>query len=103
MQLNTANAGLTYQTDSYSATFQGLYGSGLRTGYANGGALPSHTTFDLTVGYAFHGEDWLSKWRLSADVLNILDDAYPITINNGYNGNHYAPGREYFVRIAKQI
>ena len=103
VQLSTANAGLTYKADAFWSTLQALYGSGLRTGYNNGGALPGHATFDYTIGYGFRGEDGPSKWRVSADVLNILDNAYPITIANGFNGNHYAAGRQFFVRLAKSF
>lgn len=103
VQLNTANAGLTYRTDAWWATLTGLYGSGLRTRSDNGGALPAHTTFDFTAGYAFRSDDWLARWKVSCDVLNIGDNAYPITIANGYNGNHYAAGREFFVHLIKDL
>jgi outer membrane receptor protein involved in Fe transport len=96
VQVQTANAGLTYTKDRYWLTGQALYGSGLRTDPTNGTSLPSHITFDATFGYKlpFYG------LRASLDVLNILDRPYPITISNGFNGSHYAPGREFFVRLA---
>ena len=102
-QLNTANAGVTYKNDTFWTTLQGIYGSGLRTGPSNTLALPSHTTFDATAGYIFKGESWASKWKVSGDVTNILDNPYPITVNNGYNGSHYAAGREFFVRLTKEL
>ncbi len=58
---------------------------------------------DTTVGYQFHGDTWLSRFRLSADATNILNNRYPITIANGYNGSHYAAGRQFFIRIAKDL
>ena len=102
-QLNTANAGVTYKNEKLWATVQGLYGSGLRTGPNNTLSLPSHTTFDATVGYILNGDSWVSKWKVSGDVTNILDNPYPITVNNGYNGSHYAAGREFFVRLTKEL
>jgi outer membrane receptor protein involved in Fe transport len=103
VQVHTANAGLTYAKNYFWWTFQGLYGSGLRTGPFNSIQLPGHLTFDTTVGYEFHGQSWLSNFRLSGDILNILDNTYPITIANGFNGSHYAVGRQYFIRLAKSF
>lgn len=103
VQIHTANAGLTYKETHFWWTTQALYGSGLRTDPNNGSNLPEHLTFDTTVGYEFHGEEWYSKFKLSMDVLNIFDDAYPITIANGFNGSHYAAGREVFVRLSKEL
>ena len=103
VQLNTANAGLTYQVDSYWATLTGLYGSGLRTGAHNSVSLPGHTTFDATIGYQFHDEKFWSKWRVALDLTNLLDNPYPININNGFNGSHYAAGRQVFIRLAKEL
>lgn len=103
VQFHTATAGVTYATQWFWWTTQGLYGSGLRTGHDKSASLPAHITFDTTVGYEFHGKSWFSQFRLSGDVLNIFDNVYPITIANGYNGSHYAPGRQFFIRIAKSF
>ena len=53
--------------------------------------------------YDFSGDSWLSKSKLSIDLLNITDNVYPITIANGFNGSHYAAGRELFVRLSKEL
>jgi outer membrane receptor protein involved in Fe transport len=100
-QVHTANAGLTYTRNSFWWTVQGLYGSGLRTGACNSISLPGHFTMDTTAGYEFKGSSWYSNFRLSGDVLNIFNNTYPITIANGFNGSHYAAGRQFFVRVAK--
>ena len=103
VQVHTANAGLTCSKDRYYSTVQGLFGSGLRTGPNNALHLPSHLSFDLSGGYEFQGDSWLSRWKLSADILNIFDNAYPISIANGFNGSHYAAGREFFLRLSKEL
>jgi len=103
VQIHTANAGVTYKTDRWWWTGQGLFGSGLRTGSNNTMALPGHFTVDTSVGYDFSGASWWSKSKLSLDIINAFDNVYPITIANGFNGSHYAPGREFFVRLSKQI
>ena len=103
VQVHTANAGLTYSKNSFWWSGQGVFGSGLRTGHEKEISLPSHFTYDTTVGYEFKGDTWLSRFRLSADVLNILDNRYAITIANGFNGSHYAAGRQYFLRLTKLL
>lgn len=103
VQVHTANAGVTYKQDHWWWSGQGLFGSGLRTGDGNSLSLPSHLTFDSSVGYEFgvQTNSWLSKMKLSLDLLNVTDNVYPITIANGFNGSHYAVGREVFVRVGR--
>jgi hypothetical protein len=80
-----------------------MYGSGLRTGDHNSVTLPSHVTFDTTVGYEFTGDRWYNRFKASLDVVNILDNVYPITIANGFSGTQYAQGRQIFFRISKEL
>jgi outer membrane receptor protein involved in Fe transport len=103
VQMHTANLGVTYSRDFYWWSLQGLYGSGLRTGPNNSISLPGHITMDTTLGYEFHGASWFSRFKLSGDMLNIFDRAYPITIANGFNGSHYAVGRQYMLRVSKSL
>lgn len=103
LQSNTANAGLTYSKEQYFTSFQGIYGSGLQTGPNNSISLPSHTTFDFTAGYKFKKDSSLSGLRSSFDIVNLTDVLYPITIANGFNGSHFAAGRQFFIHIAKDF
>jgi outer membrane receptor for ferrienterochelin and colicin len=103
VQINTVNGGLTYSQGSFWLGASGLYGSGLRTGADNTGVLPAHFIADSTVGYAFQSESWIGNWKLSGDVLNIFDNAYPITVANGFNGSHYSAGRTYMVHLTKNL
>jgi len=103
VQVHTANAGVTYKSNHWWWTGQSLFGSGLRTGSNNSMSLPSHLTFDTSVGYDFSRASWWSKTKLSIDVLNVFDDLYPINLANGYNGNHYSAGREVFARVSKEL
>jgi outer membrane receptor protein involved in Fe transport len=64
--------------------------------------LPSHLSFDLSAGYEFAGSFW-EQWKVSGDIFNIFNNVYPITIANGFNGSHYAAGREFFIRLTKML
>lgn len=103
VQINTANAGMTYTQDQTWATVEALYGSGLRSGPNNSVSLPSHMTFDATIGYKTKGDDALGGVKVAFDVVNIGNDSYPITVNNGFNGSHYAAGREYYIHLGKDF
>jgi len=103
VQIHTFNSGLTYAKNNFWGTLQVLYGSGLRTGDENATSLPAHITMDSTFGYEFHGASWLSQFKLSLDVLNIFDNAYPVTIANGFTGSRYAAGREIFIHLVKSL
>ena len=103
-QMHTLNAGATYKYKHMWATLQGLFGSGLRTGPSNTLELPHHFTMDATVGYEFHGDSWWnSGLKVSADVLNMFDNRYPISVANGFNGSHYAPGIQFYGHIVKEL
>ncbi len=97
VQEHTASSTLTYERTWFWSALSVLFGSGLRTGSDNALALPSHTTMDATAGYRF--SDAWGTGRIAFDVLNVTNTMYPITIANGYNGSHYAAGRQYFVRF----
>jgi outer membrane receptor protein involved in Fe transport len=103
VQEHTANTGLIFARDQYSVSAQGLFGSGLRTGPNNTNHLPSHFSFDLSAGYEFKGSEWYNNVKVSGDIFNIFNNTYPITIANGFNGSHYEAGREFFIRLTKQI
>lgn len=103
VQVHTATAGLNWKLHHFSAGTEALYGSGLRTGPHNSGSLPSHFSMDLTAGYQFQTESWWGRWKLSGDVLNVFNNVYPITVANGFNGSHYAAGREYFIHLSKEL
>jgi outer membrane cobalamin receptor len=102
-QINTANAGLTYTIGGFSLGATCLYGSGLRSGPTNNVALPPHFTADGTVSYAIKASSWLSDLKLALDVTNIFDNIYPINVDNGYNGTHYAAPTAFTLHIIKAL
>lgn len=103
-QMHTLNAGATYKFNHWWFTAQGLFGSGLRTGQNNIYELPHHFTMDATAGYEFQGHEWWnSGLKVSLDLLNIFNNRYPISVANGFNGSHYAPGFQIYGHIVKEL
>ena len=103
VQLHTANAGLTYTKNNYWIGGQGMFNSGLRTGPNNSLVLPFNLTFNATGGYEFRSDSWAANWKVSLDILNVFNNVYPISIANGYNGSHYAAGRQFFVHLTRSF
>jgi len=102
-QINTANAGLTWNAAGFSAGLTALYGSGLRTGFDNEVSLPPHCTMDGTVAYAVKGGSWLEDVKVALDVTNIFDDVYPIFVDNGFNGSHYVAPTAFTLHVVKTL
>ncbi|MBI3644984.1 MAG: TonB-dependent receptor [Acidobacteriales bacterium] len=75
------------------ADFGGNYGSGFVDG--DGPAhLPSHTTYDLSLGKTF-GENW----SLRLNGLNLGNHHYLLDNSNTFGGTHFANPREISVQV----
>lgn len=93
-QRNTLSTGFNLQLPRRVWTdFSTHYGSGF---VDRGGPehLPSHTTFDLSVGKSF-GENW--SVRLSG--LNLSNHRYLLDNSNTFGGTHYVNPREISVQL----
>jgi outer membrane receptor protein involved in Fe transport len=102
-QLHTVSSGATWATDQKWCTLQALYGSGFHTGPNNTSGLPGHFTLNSTIGYKFEHDSKFSGFKTSVDVMNIFDNHYVIALQNNFNSNHYAAGREWMVHLAKEF
>jgi outer membrane receptor protein involved in Fe transport len=93
-QRNTLSAGFNLKLPwrAYS-DFNLGYGSGFLNG--DGPAhLPSHTTYDLTLGKSF-GENWAVR----VTALNLGDNRYLLDNSNTFGGTHYVNPREVSVQV----
>jgi hypothetical protein len=102
VQAHTVNSGLQMKLLEWSGFIQALYSSGFNTGAHNNIPIRPHWTLSSGVAYQFgqSAMPW-SKVSVSLDVTNILNDRYPITIANVFNGTQYAAGRQWFVQAKK--
>ena len=93
-QRNTLSTGLNFQLPWHAySDFNVNYGSGFLN--ADGPAhLPSHTTYDLTLGKSF-GENWAVR----VTALNLGDNRYLLDNSNTFGGTHYVNPREASVQV----
>jgi outer membrane receptor protein involved in Fe transport len=93
-QRNTFSTGLNVQMPWHvGADFNVNYGSGFLDGEGPQ-HLPSHTTYDLSLGKSF-GENW--NVRLTA--LNFTNQRYLLDNSNTFGGTHYVNPRELAVQL----
>ena len=74
------------------------YGSGLRTGPDFNENLPAHCTLNVTLRHKFDLGPGLQP-EVAVDVLNALNEAYPLRIADGYFGSSYGAPRRVNLRL----
>jgi outer membrane receptor protein involved in Fe transport len=105
-QTNTASAGASYRWQETFASFDGIYGSGLRAGFANLQHSPDYTQCNAAVGRYFHpwpSADKPLTLRLSA--VNLFDRIYVLRAATGVGefAPQYGPRRGIFGEITQQF
>lgn len=98
-QRNTLNLGFNANLPWQSfASFNMYYGSGFTNGMPDaqypGQYLPSHTTFDLSLGRSF-----LEKYSISVTALNIGNRRVLLDNSLTFGGFHYNDPREIFAEF----
>jgi len=93
-QRNTFSSGLNLQMPwRINTDFNVSYGSGFLDGEGPQ-HLPSHTTYDLSLGKSF-GENW----NLRVTALNFTNQRYLLDNSNTFGGTHYVNPREFSVQV----
>jgi outer membrane receptor protein involved in Fe transport len=105
-QTNTASAGASYRWGEMFATLDGIYGSGLRAGFANEQHSPDYAQFNAAVGrnfYPWRSSDKPLTVRLSA--VNLFDRVYLLRAATGVGefAPQYGPRRGVFVELTQQF
>jgi outer membrane receptor protein involved in Fe transport len=81
----TASAGTSYQVTPDDMVYTDfLYGSGLRSGFANTEHEPAYYPVNVGYQHIFHpGGDRDDLVKLRADILNVFDESYQIRSGTG--------------------
>lgn len=101
-QLVTASGGVSYRWRGATWSADALYGSGLRSGFANTQHLPSYVQVNLGVRRAFDVPE-LGKVTARLAVINAFDKTYEIRDGSGIGvfAPQYGPRRAFYAGLSK--
>jgi outer membrane receptor protein involved in Fe transport len=104
-QTISASAGTSYRWHDLLASLDGIYGSGLRTGFANQQHTPGYTQWNAAVARNF--DPWHSRKPLSLrlSVVNLFDRSYLLRSGSGIGefAAQYGARRGLFVGLTQQF
>ena len=104
-QLITGSAGAAYSFDTITYSTDLIFGSGLRSGFANTQHLPFYTQVNLGMAHSFDlGVNYgLLESKLS--INNLFDRVYEIRDGSGIGvfAPQYAPRRAIFLELSKSF
>ena len=113
-QLLTGSGGGSYKFDGthiwwlddtrISSTM--IYGSGLRSGFANTDHVPAYTQVNLGLSHEFKDSGWDPKpFTVRFDIVNLLDSSYEIRSGTGIGvfAPQFGPRRGYFFGFTQKL
>jgi outer membrane receptor protein involved in Fe transport len=104
-QTVTASTGASYRWHSLLASIDGIYGSGLRAGFANEQHSPGYTQWNGALGRDFNPWNNQKPLTLRVSVINILDRSYVLREATGIGefAPQYGPRRGLFAELTQAI
>jgi outer membrane receptor protein involved in Fe transport len=104
-QLVSGSAGASYLWNGTRFSADLIYGSGLRSGFANTDSLPWYSQVNLGVSHEFKWTDGTKPTTLRFDVVNAFDTIYQIRDGTGIGvfAPQYGPRRGFFVGISQKL
>ncbi len=104
-QVLTASAGASYLWNGTRFSASMIYGSGLRSGFANTDHLPSYTQVNLGLSHDFKIVAPDKPTTLRFDVVNVFDKIYQIRDGSGIGvfAPQFGPRRGFFFGISQKI
>jgi outer membrane receptor protein involved in Fe transport len=104
-QLLTASAGASYLWNGTRVSASMIYGSGLRSGFANTGTVPSYTQVNLGVSHDFNIVAPNKPTTLRFDVVNLFDTIYEIRDGSGIGvfAPQFGPRRGFYAGMSQKF
>jgi outer membrane receptor protein involved in Fe transport len=104
-QVLTASAGASYLWNGTRLSASMIYGSGLRSGFANTDHLPSYTQVNLGISHEYLFPGWTKPTTLRFDVVNLFDSIYEIRDGSGIGvfAPQFGPRRGFFVGVSQKL
>ena len=97
-QRYTVSAGASYTYKDTTVYADLLYGSGLRSGFANTDELPGYYPLNLGVTHIFHLPEKYGLLKFRFDVTNLFDQSYQLRNGTGIGvfAPQFGPRRGFF-------
>jgi outer membrane receptor protein involved in Fe transport len=104
-QILTGSAGASYLWNGTRFSASMIYGSGLRSGFANTDHVPSYTQVNMGVSHEFMFPGWTKPTTLRFDVVNVFDKIYEIRDGSGIGvfAPQFGPRRGFYFGISQKI
>jgi hypothetical protein len=104
-QTVSASTGISYQWQAMLASIDGIYGSGLRTGFANLAHTPDYTQWNAAIARRFHPWESGKALTVRLSAVNLFDRSYLLRSGDGIGefAPQYGPRRELFIELTQQF
>lgn len=104
-QTRTASAGSSYRWRDMLFSVDGIFGSGLRTGFANEQHTPGYTQWNAAVARYFYPWENQQPLTVRLSAINLFDHSYVLRSGTGIGefAPQYGPRRELFAEISQQF
>ena len=100
----TGSGGISYLWNETRFSTDVIYGSGLRSGFANIDHLPFYTQVNAGISHEFKWAD-MKPTTVRFDVLNVFDEVHEIRDGSGIGvfAPQFGPRRAYFVGVSQKF
>jgi outer membrane receptor protein involved in Fe transport len=105
-QLFTASFGASYYWDKTRISLNGIFGSGLPTGFANTQTVQPYTQFNFGISHDFDTwQDPKKPLTVRLDIVNVLDTLYILRSGDGIGefAPQYGPRRGFFIGLSQAL
>jgi len=104
-QTLSGSAGLSYLWDRTRFSADMIYGSGLRSGFANLEHVPAYAQFNFGLSHELKMSEDAKPLTIRFDIVNIFDSIYVIRDGSGIGvfAPQYGPRRGFFLGISQKI
>ena len=104
-QTISSSFGGSYQLQGLRLSLDGMYGSGLRAGFANEQHSPGYTQWNAAVAHEFDPWQNHNPLTLRLSAVNLFDKSYLLRSGSGIGefAPQYGPRRGVFINISQQL
>ncbi len=105
-QLVSGSAGASYLWNGTRFSADMIFGSGLRSGFANTDSLPFYEQFNLGISHEFKWPGTMMKpTTVRFDIVNVADQIYQIRDGSGIGvfAPQYGPRRGFFAGVSQKF